>query len=491
MQSENEAEMSWIGRRIAHYLRRSAHSSRSCALLVAGLLAGAGPAWGEPRATRVPTDATLSVLIQQSLAARPELSRAEATVRANQERAPQVRALPDPMLQVGIQNDGFSSIEIGRMGTSYVSVMASQTFPWPGKLELQAHFAELSVLEARNGLARARLSTEADVRRAYLALLLARDRLALLDQVSSVWQSALAIARVQYQSGAGSQSDLFRAELALLRLKQRRIALFADETSRVQALNRLRNHPLNEPIATIQHLQELPPLDSQRSAFSAERALARSPELGSARLGIARASKSAAIAELSYYPDLTLAAGVMFRGQLPPMWQVTVAGPVPIFSGAKRNGAVTESRAWGSAAERQVAELEQLLRLRSKERETAFAAVSESVAVYQQGLLLESKASAESALIQYRVGKLPFAAVLEANASYLADQESVLDAIATAHEILIAEAEISLAPTPMPSVGDAPAGMPGAAATAMRGTSESSSAGNSSPTAPGGAPSGM
>src|SRR3954469_7898231 len=81
----------------------------------------------------LPSDPTLASLIQQSLSARPELARVRALVRANRERLPQARAMPDPMLQVGIQNDGFKSIQIGTMDTSYLSVMATQTFPWPGK----------------------------------------------------------------------------------------------------------------------------------------------------------------------------------------------------------------------------------------------------------------------------------------------------------------------------------------------------------------------
>ena len=81
----------------------------------------------------VADDPVLTQLIAQSLAARPKIAGARAVVQAERERISQVGALPDPMLQVGIQNDGFTSIEIGRMPTSYYSIMAAQTFPWPGK----------------------------------------------------------------------------------------------------------------------------------------------------------------------------------------------------------------------------------------------------------------------------------------------------------------------------------------------------------------------
>jgi cobalt-zinc-cadmium efflux system outer membrane protein len=433
------------------------------ALFALALFFGAtAPAWAEPTTLAALSDPVLAGLIQQSLAARPELAAAQASVRANQERVPQVRAWPDPMLQIGIQNDGFTSIEIGRMDTSYVSVMASQTFPWPGKLALQGELAALGVDDAKNGVIRQRLSTEAEVRRAYLDLALSRDRLAVLEQLGAVWQSALAMTRIVYQSGSGSQSDVLRAELELQRIEQRRLALRAEAQSSEQTLNRLRGHSLSEPIEGVRHLEELPRLETLQKQFSAENALARSPELASARLGLARAGKAESLAERGSYPDLTLGAGVMFRGQLPPMWQVTVAGPVPVFSARKQSRAAAESRAWGSVAQARVDELTQLIRLRSKERETAFNALVGSVAIYRQGLLIQSKATAESTLIQYRVGKVAFASVLEANAGYLADRESELMAIASAHRILIAEGELSLAPASAPGGDGSGAGMSGA-----------------------------
>jgi outer membrane protein TolC len=68
----------------------------------------------------------LARLIDESLRARPELASAESLVRAERQRIPQAGALPDPMFQIGIQNDGFTSIEIGKQGTSFVSFMAQQ-----------------------------------------------------------------------------------------------------------------------------------------------------------------------------------------------------------------------------------------------------------------------------------------------------------------------------------------------------------------------------
>lgn len=435
-------------------------------------------AHAETSPPRLPTDATLARLIDESLDARPELRKAAAVIDAESERVPQVGSLPDPMLQIGWQNDGFTSIGLGRMENSYISLMVSQSFPWAGKRGLRQGVAELEVTQARLAVARLRLSTEADVRRAYLDLVLVRDRLALLERLQAIWDKSLGVARARYEAGDGAQSDVLRSQLELNRIKQRRIALQAEERTRLQNLNRLRAHPLGESIVTPAHVQDLPEPGGFASAFSVDDALARSPELAMARLGVRRTDQTLALAEKSYYPDLEVGAGIMIRGELPPMWLVTVGGPLPLFSGRRQDRSVAENRAWAIAAKEEVASIEQVLRLRTEERRTAFQALVETIDLYKQGLLVQSEATADSTLSQYKVGKLTFASVLEANAGFIADQEGYLQAIAAAYRILIAEVEISLSPTAVMSAGGVGAGaaMPGAGSSSMEpsgGTSDS------------------
>jgi outer membrane protein, heavy metal efflux system len=441
--------------------------------LVLGLFALPLPARAQGREAALPADSTLTQLIRESLSTRPELAQAMAISHANEERVSQAGAMPDPMLQVGIQNDGFTSIEIGRMGTSFVSLMASQTFPWPGKLGLREQVAELGSSQSLKVVARVRLSTEADVRRGYLELVLVRDRLELLSRLEGIWQRSASYAQLRYETGGGPQADVLRARLEQSRLEQRRFALLAQEQSRIQALNRLSGHPLLQPIDTTStHTKDLTTLAPLERVFSVKEALARSPELAAARIGKARADKALRLAGKSYYPDLTVSAGFMYRGQLPPMWLATIAGPVPVFSGSKQSRAVAENSALLLAAHGEVATIEQLLRLRCDDRHAAFSALRQIIDLYQQSLLVQSAATAESTLAQYQVGKVTFASVLEANAGLIADQGGYLESVALAQRLLIAESEVSLATLVMPAGGpSASSAMPGAQSAADDSTS--------------------
>ncbi len=414
------------------------------ALLVA--LAAGGRAAGQDGAPSPSSDPVLDRLVEESLAVRPELRQTQELVRAERERVPQAGALPDPTLSLGIQNDGFGEIMVGKMETSYYQVMLSQPLPWPGKLGLREDVASLSARQAETGAARARLTTVADVRRAYLELILVRERLTLLERLDGIWQKSAGIAKSRYQAGDGAQSDFLRSQLELNRIRQRRWLLVAEERNALQTLNRLRGRPLGEPIETEAKVSDLPAPVLTSLEAAVEDARARSPELAQARLGVTRAETQARLARRERFPDLAVSAGIMPRGGLDPMWSAGVSIGLPVWSYRKQNRAVAESEARAAADEASAEAIDQILRLRVAERRAALSGLVEAVNLYRDGLLVQSQATADSTLAQYRVGKVTFASVLEANAGLINDEEGLLLALAAAQRLAIADAEVTLEP---------------------------------------------
>jgi outer membrane protein, heavy metal efflux system len=399
-------------------------------------------------------DPVLLGLVEESLARRPELRQADSLVAAERARVPQAGALQDPMLSLGLQNDGFAGIQVGKMETSFYQVMITQPLPWPGKLALRSEVASTGVRLAEASVARARLTAAADVQRAYLDLLLARDRLALQARLEALWSKAEGLSRIRYESGEGAQSDILRAQLERNRLRQRRWALEADERSRLQAINRLRARPLDEALPTTASVGGLglPVVPGAEGALAdAER---RSPELLLARLQVERAASQVSLARRERYPDLAVTAAIMPRGGLEPMWSAGVSVTLPIFSGSKQSRAVAESEARAEASDGGAEAVLQLLRLRVQERQLLLGSLVESAGLYQRGLLVQSQATVDSTLSQYRVGRVTFASVLEAVGGVIADEEGFLQAVAAAWRAAIAADEVSLE-----AAGGAPGGM--------------------------------
>jgi outer membrane protein TolC len=398
-----------------------------------------------PKGPPLTQDLILAALIRDALQKRPELAQVRTVIRADLERVHQVSTLPDPVVSLGIQNDGFNGIQIGKMESSYLSVTASQTFPWYGKRDLRGEVVAFDARQTEADLKRAQLSVRAEVEREFVDLLLVRDQLGLVGKLEALWLQAEGLARARYEAGDGAQSDILRAQLERGRLKQRRWALVAEDQRRVAVLNRLRGHPLDEAIATDRSLADMPDPALPDAARAFDEAVAKSPELEKSRLVVAQAVRQVDLAKKDYFPDLTVSAGLMPRwGKFDPMWQAGLSFSIPLWSGSKQSSAVTESRLRGAAAESGSETVRRLLGQRVKERIALLGALLESNRLYRSGLLVQSEATVSSTMLQYQVGRVSFAAVLDALNGYVADVNGFYESVAAAQRVDIAQREISL-----------------------------------------------
>jgi outer membrane protein TolC len=432
------------------------------ALLLAVALSAVAPA-------PLDSDPQVSALVSEALAKSPDIGRADAAARAEAARAPQVGSLPDPTLTLGIQNDGFNGIQIGTMETSYWLVMLTQPVPWPGKLSAREATARAQAGVAGAETARLRLATTAEVERAYVDLLLVRGQLGILAKLEALWAEAEVMARTRYEVGQGAQSDLLRAQLERTRLKQRRVAIEGEERTRLQALNRLRVHPLEEPVPTPRPLAAFsdPPLRTLDEAVAdAER---RSPDLAIAELSVQAADRRVDSARKDWFPDLAVTAGVMPRGQIEPMWTVQLGITLPVWGATRQARGVEESQARREADLRGEESVRQLVRLRAQERRTLTSAALQTLGIYRGGILVQSDAAVRSTLAQYQVGKVTFSSVLEVLRGLVVDEGGYLEALAGAQRLAIADREVSLAPPDGLPGGGSGGSMPGVAAVATGG----------------------
>lgn len=211
-----------------------------------------------------------------------------------------------------------------------------------------------------------------------------------------------------------------------------------------QAINRLRGHPLDENVAT-RVLTQLsfpaPPDESQATT----QLLQTNPEYLAARAGILGAERTRDLSRRQYLPDVSVGAGVMARGSLDPMWTVTIGVPLPVFAATKQSRGVAEAEATLTSTQRSAEALEQIVRLRTAQRLAYWRTLSGVWRSYQDRLLTEAEAVAASTLIQYRIGKVPFASVLEATAASIELIDASYSVLADGWLLAIAQDESSLA----------------------------------------------
>jgi outer membrane protein TolC len=389
------------------------------------------------------TDPVLAALLREALAGHPDLQKADAAVRMDQERVPQAGVLPDPSLSLGLQNDGFKRIEVGRMETSFYSVAFTQPFPWPGKRGLRREVAGLGVELSEAVRSRVQLGLEADVRRGYAALLLIRGQKALQAQQGLLLDEAERLVRTRYEVGQGSQGDLLRAQLERTRIQLATWALEAEEQTAVAALNRLRQHEPADPIPTTAALGDQP----EPELLAPEAVEARSPELAGALASVRQTEKQLDLARLDRRPDFAVTAGLMPRGGLDPMWQVGVSISLPIYGHSKQQRAVAEHEHHRQGQGAEVESVRSLLRQRTEERRIQIQALRRTRDLYRGGLLVQSEASFKAALAQVEAGRAPFLSALEALNGWVGDQGAFLQTLAQLQAQHIALREAALGPT--------------------------------------------
>ncbi len=244
-------------------------------------------------------DSNLRLLLGEALERNPRVAVLAAESQAEALKAPQARALPDPMVSL----TAWVLPPQTRVGPQLASVSLAQRFPWFGKLGLaeEAALAGATAAEARVEAGRLQLVSEAR-RLAYeLGFLTAEKREVEADKATLAHYEELA--RARYASGVGIgqgvvkiQSEITRDEARLLEIESRRAALEA-------RLNALRDRPQGTalPVFAVPEPHEVT-LDAARLR---EEALRRRPEIAEADAIVVRADRIGQQAAKSYSPDFT------------------------------------------------------------------------------------------------------------------------------------------------------------------------------------------
>ncbi|MGB5815565.1 MAG: TolC family protein [Thermoanaerobaculia bacterium] len=246
------------------------------------------------------TNTELRSLVSDTLARNPGVARALALARAADNRAPQVRTLPDPVAGL---TAWLKSPET-RTGPQLLTLNWTQALPWLSKLDLkeQAAILEASALDFKVEATRLELVTT--VRRLYYELaFLARYKEITLDFLDHLQQHE-EISQSRYATGIGASQDVVKiqaeitlAENLLLDLDQRRIDLEAEI-----------NHLRDRPASTVILPAVLPAGDEVGLDFGRLRELARQsrPEVAAVDARIAATEARVKLAEKEYRPDFTV-----------------------------------------------------------------------------------------------------------------------------------------------------------------------------------------
>ena len=259
---------------------------------------------------------------------------------------PQAGALPDPMLEFGIQNLPANSFSFNKDEMTSKMIGLSQTFPFFGKRGLKREAAAFEAQALEGDYREEALTLEKDVKATYFDLYLLKKSREVLNKTANLLDNLLKITQSRYSVGLGNFKDIIKTQVQQSLLVDKRLALERDERTKRAELGALLGR--GAPVAG--EVEDVKPavLALDPKALS-ESAVANRPALKAASERIKKGAAMLETAKREYYPDFTISAQYMERDRqdtdVKPsdMVSALVSVNLPIWRKSKLAPAVLEA----------------------------------------------------------------------------------------------------------------------------------------------------
>src|SRR5215475_13912780 len=207
-----------------------------------GALAVAASVDAEPRLE-------LTTLVREVMENNPDIRAAQQRWMAAKTFIPQVRTLPDPMVNLGYSNDE----EIREWMYGVI-----QELPFPGKLRLRGEVATREAERMVQEYLAVPLRVIARLKEAFYDLSFVHTSIEIVEKNRLVLVDFTKTAEARYAAGRGVQQDIFRAQTEVSRLLARLATLEQRKESLDAEINRLLNRLPADSLGTPQRLQVTP-----------------------------------------------------------------------------------------------------------------------------------------------------------------------------------------------------------------------------------------
>jgi Outer membrane protein len=395
------------------------------------------------RVTASPTGTSrrsgLDSLVAVALEANPSIKAAAARADAARARVAPVGARPDPVLMAGIQNfpvsePGFSDFMTMKM------IGITQTFPFPGKLSLRTRAASGEVTAAEAALQAARLDVTTRVNEAYYELAFADRALAIVRRNQSVLANLIAVSEARYTTGTATQADVLRARTEVANLDDAASALSEKRRVTLARLNAALDRPSDTPVAApavparivraavADSAAQVHFVSSAIGARAADSpllplnslqalAVANSPMIHEHVARITAEQARLQLAEKAYLPDISLSLDYGQRRGFTDMVSAIVSIPIPLQKGRKQDAEVAAAAAELAALHAEHHQMVNSLNAEVAERVSDLERARTALALTKRAILPQAQAALASSTASYQVGRLDFAAVIDAQAT--------------------------------------------------------------------------
>ncbi len=362
-----------------------------------------------------PATLGLAGLIQEGLARNPEIQAARKQWEAAGHRIRQAQSLDDPTLSVQLWNLP-QNFNVTQAQNSIFGL--SQSFPFPGKLDLKGEVASRSAEMAEQALHAKERNVIGRVKQAYYELFLAHKAIEIHHQQLRLVKDMTDIATSKFRAGRGSQAEVLKAQVELSILHQHLPLLEQRRTSAEALINTLLNRDTRSPLGMP---QDPPPTGFNTDVEALHRlAVGTRPELKASELAVHRNEQARALAQRQYYPDFTVAFQRFQNFQANDGFgaYLSVNVPFAFWSKPKYDAGVREAAAAVGAAQAEYHTLENLTLYQIQDLLAKVRTTEHVASLYRTTVLPQAEQSVEAARVGYRTGKAGLLDLIEAERSW-------------------------------------------------------------------------
>ncbi len=388
-------------------------SPRTALLAVLLVLAGVRPALALELESALREDGRIAPspdeLAALALQRAPSLAALAARVQEAREMVRPAGALPNPMVELMIQDIGFPRWTVGEEGMSMIGPQVTQGIPFPGKRGARRRAAQADVTVKASELELLRREVALDIRRLCARLYALDQEQQALSSGHELLEMLAATVRERYSAGVAEQEAAIKAQLAVSRLDERLDDLVAERRALVASVNRYLDQPGDAPLGRVTTLPEpgAPPTPWEAVVME------NSPEIVLRRAEVQAAERRLRVARLELRPDLLVGAGLGFRGGKDPAVTLRLGMDLPLWS-AQRQMPMFRAAGQDLEASRQVLrDAEARARAETARLEADWRRAARQVTRYAQAIVPRSSLALDAARSSYLVGRGDFSAVIE------------------------------------------------------------------------------
>ncbi len=245
----------------------------------------------------------------------------------------------------------------------------------------------------------------------------------------------------RYAVGGGTQPDVLRAQVERTRLTDQIVALEERRVSELARLNALLGRDTDTPLPatevpaqvlaaalTKEEVGAVFASDALRDVIASEQAdgtlpsadqlqelaLARNPMIRAHERRVEAEERALALARKATLPDLGLTAGYSHRAGLGDFFNVMITAPIPIFAGRKQSQRVVEQTAVLEDHRTRHHAMVDELKAEIASLAAALRRTRDQLLLLGDGILPQARAGLSSSTAAYRVGRVDFLTLLDA-----------------------------------------------------------------------------